>query len=702
MEQMNSTSMTRRRSSSCWLIFSCFLSSLCPLCLCGESLSAPPPGKPLTYDDNLLPVLRQTCLGCHNADKAKGGLNMSSFAKLMEGGSSGEVVKPGDPDGSRLFALASHKEEPKMPPNAPMIAKESVETIRLWVEQGARENAGSKAIAAKPTTNIGLTSVVKGKPAGPPPMPKVRLRLDPVVRARRPAAVTALAASPWAPLVAVAGQHQVLLYNTDTGSPVGVLPFEPGAVNVLRFSRNGKLLLAGGGRGGQSGKVVVWNVETGEKVIEVGQEADAILAADISADQTQIAVGGPGKVVRVYSTKDGSVLREIKKHTDWIYAVEYSPDGVLLATGDRNGGLFVWEAFTGREYFALRGHTAAVTAVSWRDDANVLSSCSEDGTARLWEMENGNPIKSWGAHGGGALSINYSHDGRIVTAGRDRLVKVWDGNGAVQKQLDPFADLALRAAFSHDGARVIAGDWTGQVRVWTTADGKLADALDSNPPTVAERVTQATAELTTAQAAFDKANAAHQAAQAAAAKAAADLAAAQKAVGDSAAAAKVAADAVGPAKAAVDQAAAAVAAAQATHMARDVTAKAYADAAGRIKEAAGKAPANKDLATAAQKAQELANQVNAELAAALKAVTDTTAAQKAAADKFAAVQKAAGDMATAAAEAPKRIAPLTAAVKPTADQAAAAKAAADLAAAALVKARAKVDALKSGQAVAAK
>ena len=50
------------------------------------------------------------------------------------------------------------------------------------------------------------------------------------------------------------------------------------------------------------------------------------------------------------------------------------------------------------------------------------------------------------------------------------LVRTWDGNGAKLKDFEAFADLALRAVFSHDGARVIAGDWTGEIRVWTSAD----------------------------------------------------------------------------------------------------------------------------------------------------------------------------------------------------------------------------------------
>ena len=53
-----------------------------------------------------------------------------------------------------------------------------------------------------------------------------------------------------------------------------------------------------GGRGGQSGLAVAFNVKTGQRVFEVGKEYDAVLAADISPDHGQVALGGPSKVVR--------------------------------------------------------------------------------------------------------------------------------------------------------------------------------------------------------------------------------------------------------------------------------------------------------------------------------------------------------------------------------------------------------------------
>ena len=205
----------------------------------------------------------------------------------------------------------------------------------------------------------------------------------------------------------------------------------------------------------------------------MGDELDAVLAADINASQTLVALGGPQKIVRVFNVGDGSPVVEIRKHTDWVTAVEFSPDGVLLATADRAGGVWVWEAGTDREFQALEGHKAAVTAMSWRDDSNVLATASEDGTIALWAMENGKRIKNIPAHPGGATCLQFLHDGRLVSGGRDRTVKLWDAGGNQIRQFEPFGELVMKVAATHDGGRIVAGDWSGEVRLVSVADGKI-------------------------------------------------------------------------------------------------------------------------------------------------------------------------------------------------------------------------------------
>ena len=145
-------------------------------------------------------------------------------------------------------------------------------------------------------------------------MPKY-LPLEPAIVTERSFAPSAMAAAPWSPLVALAGQKQVLLYNTDNLQIAGILPYEEGFIESLNFSPNGKLIIASGGRGGKSGRVVGWEVETGRKVLTVGEEQDSILTADITADQSLVAIGGTTKLVKVFDRSDK--YYKIKKHSEW-------------------------------------------------------------------------------------------------------------------------------------------------------------------------------------------------------------------------------------------------------------------------------------------------------------------------------------------------------------------------------------------------
>lgn len=469
----------------------------------------------VTYDDHIKPIFRAHCLTCHNTNKKSSDLDLSTYTNVMQGGASGASIEPGDADNSYLYMLVAHTSEPYMPPNKDRIPDGEVDLLKQWIDLGAPESANSR-VKIKKKNNVAMNVEVAAgaRPEGPPPLPDV-LNLEPVVHTTATTAISAIATNPWSKLVAVAGEKQVVLYHSETMEALGVLAFPEGRPRILRFSRSGGLLLAGGGRGGSQGLCVVWDVKSGERVMTVGDELDEVLAADISADQSMIALGGPLKMLRVYSTSTGELLYESKKHTDWIYSVQFSPDGVLLASSDRSGGLIVWEAYTGREYAVLNGHTGPVHAVSWRIDSNMLASASEDGTVRLWEMENGGQVKSWGAHGGGTFSVEYTRDGRLVTSGRDKLVKMWDGNGAQQRAFDAFGDLALQASHCDETDRVIGGDWTGEVRVWSAADGKLVGHLNPNPPTLQTRLEQAQAVVGPAAEKVQTADAAYKAASAA-------------------------------------------------------------------------------------------------------------------------------------------------------------------------------------------
>ncbi len=435
----------------------------------------------ITYQDDILPLIQNHCAKCHNEDKKKADLDLTSFQSALKGSGTGAVLVSGNPDASKLWRAITHAEDPTMPPNQPPLPEAELGMFRKWIQGGLLETTGSRAVVSrKPEVDFALKSGSVAKPDGPPAMP-VNWPRETMVHTVRSAAITGLATSPWAPLAAITGQKQVLLFNTESLELLGVLPFTEGQPVDLKFSRNGKILFAGGGRGAKSGRVMVWDVVTGKPLITLGDDYDTVLAADMRPDQSEIAMGGPSRIVKIWSTKSGELLHKIKKHTDWVTSVSFSPNGQMLATADRNGGISIWDPDSAQELFTLAGHKSAVTALSWRSDSRFLASASEDGSVKLWEMDEGKQIKTWTAHAAGALSVAYAEDGRLVTCGRDNAISLWDGNGKKLRDLEKFCELPLRATFDCEGKRVLASDFAGHIAVWSATTGKRIGELDANP-----------------------------------------------------------------------------------------------------------------------------------------------------------------------------------------------------------------------------
>jgi mono/diheme cytochrome c family protein len=450
----------------------------------------------VTYDDHVLPVFQQACLNCHNPDKTRGGLDLSSYQGALKGGSGGKIVEAGD-TGTSLIQVVRHAAEPVMPPEGEKLSNAQIDVLVRWIEGGLLENNASTARKpSKPKFEISPHADPATKPEGPPPMPE-HLLLEPPVVTGRAAAIHALAASPWAPLIAVTSQKQILLHHSETLELVGILPFPEGAPTALAFTPDGRYLIVGGGVPGKSGLTVTFDVTTGSRLLSAGMEFDSILAADIRPGFDLVATGGPSRLLKIWNTESGEAVHAIKKHSDWITALDISPDGVLLASGDRNGGVWVWESDSGNEFHTLRAHQAGITAAVFRADSNILATASEDGTLRFWEMNGGSEVKKTDAHPGGVTAFAFARDGSSLSAGRDLSAKCWKPDfGPARDLAKNLPALPTAAALDGDGKRAFVGTAAGLVHVFLTADGKPLGEIPGNPPSIDTRLSEINQAIT--------------------------------------------------------------------------------------------------------------------------------------------------------------------------------------------------------------
>jgi hypothetical protein len=448
----------------------------------------------ITYEDHIFPLFQQTCLNCHNPDKARGGLDLSTYGGAMKGGSGGKIVEPGDL-GSKLVALVKQTAEPAMPPEGDKLGPDQIALLEKWIEGGLLETKSSSARKpTKPKFETALRSDPAARPEGPPPIPE-HVLLDPPVVTERASTIHALAASPWAPLLAVTGQRQVLLYHTETLELLGVLPFPEGQPISLSFTPEARYLVVGGGIGGKSGVTVTFDVTNGERLLVAGKEFDSVLASDIRPGFDIVATGGPSRLLKLWKTETGEQVQSVKKHTEWITALDISPDGVLLASGDRNGGVWVWESDTANEFHTLRGHDGIIVTAEFRADSNLLATASGDGSVRFWEMNNGNEVKKVDAHPGGVTDFSFARDGRSLTAGRDMKAKLWKADFNLEREIvQNLPALPTAVALDAEATRAFVGDARGTVRAYDTAEGKPLGEIQANPPAIATRLVRIAAE----------------------------------------------------------------------------------------------------------------------------------------------------------------------------------------------------------------
>ena len=77
-----------------------------------------------SYSKQVRPFFSRYCLECHNAKDDQGGLDLESYAAMLEGGQHGPVLVAGKADASRMVGMVEGKLKPAMPPKkaSPLVA----------------------------------------------------------------------------------------------------------------------------------------------------------------------------------------------------------------------------------------------------------------------------------------------------------------------------------------------------------------------------------------------------------------------------------------------------------------------------------------------------------------------------------------------------------------------------------------------------
>ena len=431
-------------------------------CVAGRAEELQP--APVSFRNDIAPILVKKCQTCHSPEKSKGGFQLHTFELLLKGGKSKEPsVVPGHPEQSKLYELLIAKDEDdRMPQKDDPLPAVQTALIERWIKEGAKFDGDDPKAT--------LVTLVPRTPHPNPP------EVYP-----RPVPVTALAFSPDGNELAASGYNEITIWDPVAGKLLRRIKNVAQRTQSLDYNPDGKLLAAASGLPGQLGEVALFDPASGALVKLLGAMSDVALAVSFSPDGTRLAAGGADNSIRIYDVASGKEQLVIQQHADWVMSVAWNHDGSKLASASRDRTARVYDTKTGDLETTYTGHQGPVFAVALSSDGKIVCSAGRDKKIRLWKAEDG---KDSGEIGGPEEEIY-----RLIVDG-DSLFscsaekKVRQHSLSKKEAVRDFAghkDAVYSLALNANRKRLASGSYDGEVRIWNLDDGKSLTSFIAAP-----------------------------------------------------------------------------------------------------------------------------------------------------------------------------------------------------------------------------
>ena len=299
--------------------------------------------------------------------------------------------------------------------------------------------------------------------------------------------IRALALSSDDRMLASASAGLLKIWNVRTQSCLRTL--ECGQSLCCTFLPGDKIVLVGT----KTGELELYDIASSSLIEKFQAHDGAVWTLQVHPDGRSVVTGGADKAAKFWNfdivqeeipgtrrTTPRLKLTQtrILKVADDVLSVCFSPDSRLIALSTLDNTVKVFFVDSLKLFLTLYGHKLPVLNISISSDSKLIATCSADKNVRIWGLDFGDCHKAFFAHQDSVMQVLFiphpvEEDERhlFFSAGKDSLVKTWDGDKFEQIQkLEGHHGEVWAMVVSRTGEKVITASHDKSIRVWDVTD----------------------------------------------------------------------------------------------------------------------------------------------------------------------------------------------------------------------------------------
>lgn len=227
--------------------------------------------------------------------------------------------------------------------------------------------------------------------------------------------------------------------------------------------------------------VVRWNIVDGTQDAFAIRFDFPVYAISLIGDSRFLVAGLSSGDMHVFDLQERKEIRFLKYHTSPVFVLVENAKKGQFYSADSDGSLYVWETAEFEHIIHIPINCGKIRRITVSLDGNYLACACQDGTIRVFDTTSFNEIATFHAHQHGTTTVLFHplDQNVIISGGKDAMLRSWDWITGNQLGEIPAHNYVIYDIISmNHGSQLVTASRDKTIKIWGSSDFSFIQRID--------------------------------------------------------------------------------------------------------------------------------------------------------------------------------------------------------------------------------